>query len=193
MRPSRPRTRPENAVRLGKMGTTISLRRRGGESRRETFRGDGVITLGRSPDNDVMLLCPRVSKRHATAQVKGGLLWLRDLSSMNGTFVNGVATREAIVVKPGDIVQIGDFTLTFEVGRTVPMPSLPADEDEPTSAGMESPVVDAARTVKERELAESLVRRLAIDGLSRESMLRVIDAMVDVVAAGTREKPRDNH
>jgi len=174
----------QNAVRLGKMATTISLRRRGGESRRETFRGDGVITLGRSPDNDVMLLCPRVSKRHATVQVREGVVWLRDLSSMNGTFLNGNAVREAIVVKPGDVVHIGDFSLTFEVGRTMPIPSVPADLDEPTSAGVESPVVEAVRSVRERALADTLVQRLAAEGMSREGMLRVIDAMVDVVAQG---------
>ncbi len=164
--------------------TTISLRRRGGSSRRETFRGDGVITLGRAPDNDVMLLCPRVSKRHATVQLRDGVAWLRDLASKNGTYLNGVALRSPAPVGPGDIVQVGDFTFTVEVGgtplRAEPAPH-PADLDEPTSAGMELSG-EAAEHAHERALAATLTRRLAAEGLSREAMLRVIDAMVDVVA-----------
>lgn len=175
------------------MATTISLRRRGGESRRETFRGDGVITLGRSPDNDVMLLCPRVSKRHATAQIKDGELWLRDLASMNGTFLNGTAVREPVVVRAGDLVHIGDFTLTFEVGRSANVPDGP-DLDEPTSAGTESPVAEVVRASRERVVAEELVAKLAADGHPREAILRVIDAMVDVVAqGGAGEARRENH
>lgn len=171
------------------MATTISLRRRGGESRRESFRGDGVITLGRSPDNDVMLLCPRVSKRHATAQLKDGVLWLRDLSSMNGTFLNGVAVRDPVIVKAGDLVQIGDFSLTFELGRTLQFPAHVPEIEEPTSAGMELPpgALDAARVTRERDLATTLTKRLVAEGLTREAMLRVIDAMVDVVAGGSPE------
>lgn len=176
------------------MATTISLRRRGGESRRETFRGDGVITLGRSPENDVLLLCPRVSKRHATAQVKEGLLWLRDLGSMNGTYVNGAAVREPVVVKSGDLVQIGDFSLTFEVGRTIL--SMPAyDKDEATSAGPlpssnEQAIETDVKGARERALAETLTKRLVAEGLTREAMLRVIDAMVDVVAGGAPNNGR---
>ncbi len=174
------------------MATMISLRRRGGESRRETFRGEGVITLGRSPENDVLLLCPRVSKRHATAQVKDGALWLRDLASMNGTFVNGAAVREPMIVTSGDLVQIGDFSLTFELGRTRSMPAYVRDVEEPTSAGMNlaagaGGAASPGAQPRERELAATLTKRLVAEGLTREAILRVIDAMVDVVASGPHD------
>lgn len=169
------------------MVITISLRRRGGESHRATFRGEGVITLGRAPESDVALLCPRVSKRHATVQLRDGVPWLRDLASKNGTFINGVALRAPSPVRPNDVLQMGDFTLTVEVARTRSDPAAhhPADLDEPTSAGVEH---DASgqpiRSPRERELAEELTGRLADEGLARDSMLRVIDAMVDLVARG---------
>lgn len=123
-----------------------------------------------------------MSKRHATAQVRDGALWLRDLSSMNGTFVNGVIVREPVIVAAGDIVHIGEFSLTFELGRTAPLPAYGQVED-PTSAGMKLPPAEVDRVRRERELAETLTKRLVADGLSREAMLRVIDAMVDVVAS----------
>lgn|GEM_PF-4676948 len=175
------------------MATTISLRRRGGESRRETFHGEGVITLGRAPENDVVLLCPRVSKRHATLQLRDGVPWLRDLASKNGTFLNGVALRAPAPLGPGDILQVGDYTLTVEIGRTRPDPARhPADLDEPTSAGLAQGDAsrDGAQTPRERALAEELTRRLTAEGLTRDSMLRVIDAMVDVVARGPASEGR---
>ncbi|HQY63109.1 MAG: FHA domain-containing protein [Myxococcales bacterium] len=183
------------------MATTISLRRRGGDSRRETFHGEGVITLGRAPENDVVLLCPRVSKRHATLQLRDGQLWLRDLTSKNGTVVNGVPLRAPAALGPDDILQIGDFTLTVELGRTRPDPARhPADLDEPTSAGRAlgdagggpggDGVGEPEAIPRERELAEELTRRLAAQGLRRDAMLRVIDAMVDVVARGSTSAGR---
>ncbi len=174
------------------MATTISLRRRGGESRRETFHGEGVITLGRAPENDVVLACPRVSKRHATLQLRDGVPWLRDLVSKNGTFVNGVALRAPAPLGPDDIFQVGDFTLTVEVGRTRPDPARhPADADEPTSAGLaRGEGGDAGQSSRERALAEELARRLAAEGLARDSILRVIDARGDVGARGPASEGR---
>lgn len=167
---------------------TVRTRKRGGESRRETFRDGGLITIGRSPDNDVMLLCPRVSKHHATAQVTGGVVVLRDLASMNGTFVNGVQVRSQATLTHGDLVQIGDFVLSFDPGR--PEPPAPAEVDEPTSTGLEPSLGEAI--ARERRLAGSLTRRLRAEGLSREAMLRVVDAMVDLLAA-PGDDPHENH
>ena len=109
---------------------------------------------------------------------------------MNGTFVNGAAVREPVTVKPGDLVQIGDFFLTFELGRTGPMPACVPDVEEPTSAGMNLAAGAGGAALpgaqpRERELAETLTTRLVAEGLTREGILRVIDAMVDVVASGS--------
>jgi pSer/pThr/pTyr-binding forkhead associated (FHA) protein len=133
-----------------------------------------------------MLLCSQVSKHHATAQIEGGVVVLRELGSVNGTFVNGVPVRSQATLAPGDLVQISDFVLSFEAGR--PEVVAPADLDEPTSTGLKPSLGEAI--AHEGRLAEALTRRLRAEGLSREAMLRVVDAMVDLLAGGG---PHANH
>ena len=52
------------------------------------------VVLGRSPDCDVVIDSPSVSRRHAELYWEGNLLSVRDLGSANGTYVNGVRFRE---------------------------------------------------------------------------------------------------
>lgn len=54
---------------------------------------DGTITFGRAEDNDVVLTADEVSRRHASITGRGSQFILRDLQSLNGTWVN----RERIV------------------------------------------------------------------------------------------------
>ena len=72
------------------------------------------ITIGRAPDNDVVLDSPVVSRHHAVVRrEKDGTFRLRDLNTPNGTFVNGRRVKSA-VLKPGDQVRIGPYR--FVVG-----------------------------------------------------------------------------
>ncbi len=57
----------------------------------------GKLTIGRGSDCDVVLDEPEMSKRHAMIENSGDAILLRDLGSVNGTFVNGVQVRDAIL------------------------------------------------------------------------------------------------
>jgi pSer/pThr/pTyr-binding forkhead associated (FHA) protein len=57
----------------------------------------GKLTIGRSSDCDLVLDEPEMSKRHAMIENSGDAILLRDLGSANGTFVNGVQVRNAIL------------------------------------------------------------------------------------------------
>jgi hypothetical protein len=72
-------------------------------------------TLGRSPDNDIILDDRRVSRHHAQLAATGGSLLLRDLKSANGTWVNGgrITERE---LQSGDLVSLGGLELVFRRG-----------------------------------------------------------------------------
>ncbi len=72
-----------------------------------------TITIGRAPDNDVVLDSPVVSRHHAVVRREDGRFFLRDLNTPNGTFVNGRRVRSAWL-KPGDQVRIGPYR--FVVG-----------------------------------------------------------------------------
>ena len=70
-------------------------------------------TVGRLPDNDIVLDDKRVSRHHA-AFIQQGTRWmLRDTGSTNGTAVNGRIVMEA-VLKPGDVVSLGGLEVTWE-------------------------------------------------------------------------------
>jgi hypothetical protein len=85
---------------------------------------DEPVTLGRDATNMVVLQSTFVSKRHATVGIEGGQFVVRDLKSANGTRVNGeTATLTPIV--PGDVIEVGDQTLTF-VDRGTPKAKKPA-------------------------------------------------------------------
>jgi pSer/pThr/pTyr-binding forkhead associated (FHA) protein len=73
------------------------------------------LTIGRGAANDVSLPEDEYSStRHARLEPRRDGVWIEDIGSTNGTFVNGIRlTRERRLV-PGDVVRIGETDLRFE-------------------------------------------------------------------------------
>jgi hypothetical protein len=73
------------------------------------------LTVGRGATNDVALPEDEyASSRHARFEPRRDGVWIEDIGSTNGTFVNGIRlTRERKLV-PGDVVRIGETDLRFE-------------------------------------------------------------------------------
>jgi pSer/pThr/pTyr-binding forkhead associated (FHA) protein len=87
--------------------------RSGGGRAGESFVPAGPRTLiGRSPDCDVFLDDVTVSRRHAELLSENGRFTIRDLGSLNGTFVNR-RRIESVELEDDDEVQIGKYRLTF--------------------------------------------------------------------------------
>jgi len=78
------------------------------------LEGD-VTTAGRHPDSDIFLDDITVSRRHAEFIRDGGSYRVRDVGSLNGTYVNRERTDDAVLAH-GDEVQIGKFKLVFFSG-----------------------------------------------------------------------------
>ncbi len=76
----------------------------------------GPMRIGRAPECELVLKDSRVSRRHARLQARDGVLVLTDLSSTNGTRVNGNRITE-LVLGEGDRIQIGDTSLVVEAAR----------------------------------------------------------------------------
>ena len=84
------------------------------DGRRRNVPIDGtLLTIGRAPDNRLVIRDRSVSRHHARIQARHGSLVLSDLSSTNGTRVNGVRIDE-MVLGEGDQIQIGGTTLIVE-------------------------------------------------------------------------------
>ena len=71
------------------------------------------LTIGRAPDNAVIVDNPAVSGHHARVFSESGAVILEDLNSTNGTFVNGQHTTRH-VLRNGDVVVVGKHQLVFE-------------------------------------------------------------------------------
>jgi hypothetical protein len=82
------------------------------------FLLDSELTeVGRRPDSDIFLDDVTVSRRHAEFYRHRGRFAVRDVGSLNGTYVNRERIEET-ALSGGDEVQIGKFRLVFLQGRT---------------------------------------------------------------------------
>ena len=65
------------------------------------------LIVGRSTEAGLMIMDPEVSRRHALFESDGDAVFISDLQSRNGTYVNGRQIRESIEVRPGDEIDVG--------------------------------------------------------------------------------------
>jgi two-component system, NtrC family, sensor kinase len=77
----------------------------------------GPVALGRDDSNGVRLHDTEVSRRHAELRLEQGEYRILDLSSANGTFVNGRAVEQT-ALNSGDRVQLGQTVLLFHEGNS---------------------------------------------------------------------------
>jgi FHA domain-containing protein len=76
--------------------------------------GGALIGIGRASDNDVIVDDPMVSRHHCQLKLQHGAYSFTDLGSRNGSTVNGQRVSE-IALGPGDVIQIGDTEIEFQV------------------------------------------------------------------------------
>ncbi|CAB5058661.1 unannotated protein [freshwater metagenome] len=70
------------------------------------------VAIGRSTDSPVFLDDVTVSRKHAVIEAREGVFTLRDLGSLNGTYLNNQTVSESQLAT-GDEIQIGKFHLLF--------------------------------------------------------------------------------
>jgi FHA domain-containing protein/zinc ribbon protein len=97
---------------LGISGPALVVRSGGGITGQPFQPGDGQTLIGRSPECDIFLDDVTVSRRHAEITRDGDEFTIRDLGSLNGTYVNRKRI-EAVALQDDDEVQIGKYRLTF--------------------------------------------------------------------------------
>jgi hypothetical protein len=75
------------------------------------------VTVGRGGQNDLVLDGDEfASARHARIEARGDGVWVQDLDSTNGTFLNGARVVGAERMSPGDVLRVGETDLRVEEG-----------------------------------------------------------------------------
>lgn len=88
-----------------------------GPSKGARFLLTDIATIGRSPESEVFLDDVTVSRKHAiVSRMQDKVFHLKDLGSLNGTYVNGYSTLE-VQLSAGDEIQIGKFHMLFFGGK----------------------------------------------------------------------------
>jgi ABC-type multidrug transport system ATPase subunit/pSer/pThr/pTyr-binding forkhead associated (FHA) protein/ABC-type multidrug transport system permease subunit len=122
---TRARLRPSDEVYLGSFKIAASRllgerRTKIGEAAFQTvqFKGDSMV-LGRDPQCDQPLDYPMISWHHTRISRGAEGMFVEDLGSRNGTFVNGARIRGRVRVAPGQEIGLGSFRFHLAEGGTL--------------------------------------------------------------------------
>jgi hypothetical protein len=137
---------------------------------------DKQVIIGRSSDLDMVLVEDMVSRKHARITMQADQIWIEDLGSTNGTFVNGEKIKRARL-KEGDRVLIGTSILKLVPGDA-PRDAIDAKRE------LES-VAQSRRTSQQRTMSGSIEEvplpdLLQLFGTSKKSGVLVIRTENDV-------------
>jgi adenylate cyclase len=94
-----------------------------------TLQAGNTVRVGRVASNDLILADNLVSRFHAVFNASGSGILLSDLSSLNGTFLNGRRISTPVNLHPGDVVTIGSTQIVVEAG------SIPGDSGDDEARG----------------------------------------------------------
>jgi transcriptional regulator with GAF, ATPase, and Fis domain len=155
----------------------------------ETFPLQATRTVVGRDSTATLSIPDRVmSRRHCAVQLEDGRFVLRDLSSSNGTFVNGIPTRERIL-EHGDRIRAGDSILIFLTAPSTSSVTVGAADDRttrlpgPSADGRDAGVQAAADGI----VAEVLAGRVSLQAHDlvgdSEAMRRVYSRIRKVAVA----------
>jgi pSer/pThr/pTyr-binding forkhead associated (FHA) protein len=97
-------------------------------AKKEHFLEQPVTRLGRAVENEIVIVSKRASREHAHIRREGRRVFLDDLGSTNGTFLNGERVLGSMQLRDGDEISIGEVAFTFHdpdtTTRETPFPEL---------------------------------------------------------------------
>jgi pSer/pThr/pTyr-binding forkhead associated (FHA) protein len=161
----------------------------------------GGVTIGREPDNDIIVENLLVSGYHARVDAAGKDIILTDLQSKNGTFLNGERTTSAklnngdeilvgkhtivLVLDPQEVEekqQLSEATMFMDVAQASVEPATPAAKPETEPPAAEPELKEAAETVEPRAPAAPVKAET-------ETIAPAMDrqALLSFVAGGSEE------
>jgi sigma-B regulation protein RsbU (phosphoserine phosphatase) len=145
----------------------------------------GTLVVGRTRECDIFLSDAAISRRHAEILVRENEVLLRDLDSLNGTFVNGKQLKGKTRLGVRDQVRFGQITLTLTEKMDTPLTRFSPDTVDAT-------LTTTVRAIREKveesrserilvalaDAGQMLSRRLNLDELL-ENMLDLLDRFIE--------------
>ena len=124
----------------------------------QTIPVSGAMTsIGRAPENDVVIDDQGASRQHAQITYAGGTFQMTDVGSAGGTIVEGSAAAATVPLASGTAVRIGGTELVFMQGG-------PTAAGVPTASGPSAGAGGAAATMAMHAPKETLMAWLAVTG-----------------------------
>ena len=111
------------------------------------LEGDQLI-IGRDASSSIAINDAEISRKHSRLLFQGGKYVIEDLGSTNGTFVNGQRLAGPVVLKPGDVVSLGEQivlmydAINMDPGATIASPRAARMTPPP----IQQPVVQPVQT-----------------------------------------------
>jgi class 3 adenylate cyclase len=147
----------------------------------------GELTLGRAEGADLVIDDPEISRTHAVIAQTADGIEIRDLASLNGTWVNGERINAPAALAPGDVVKIGKTRVEVLVAGGVPPSPVARASPTPVDAEDELRPVSVlfADVVGSTPLAERLEpgEYAALMGGCVDRMCRAVEQFGGVIDA----------
>ncbi|WP_335990367.1 FHA domain-containing protein [Acinetobacter bereziniae] len=174
---------------------TWKLQAISGELEGQEVTIDRDMLVGRHQDADLLLQSAEISRRHAAFLLKDDALWVQDLKSSNGTFVNDIRIDQDKMLMDGDIVQFASIKFNVlapvkavEVAdQSIVEPTSIIADAEPEIAQVEPSVSQPAEAIATAELDTAVsVEPSAAEKMSEQGMpeLSARDSNVQITREG---------
>src|SRR5436309_6769612 len=139
------------------------------------------ITIGRAPDNMIVIDDPSVSNRHALLELSGENYRLKDLESTNGTKVNGVPITETLL-RFDDRIRFGAIDARYEpdLRGSEPLPELEMAEAIPAESSAAPASFGNASPFRQRSTSRD-TGQLVIFGIAAIAALAFLGSVIAVL------------
>ncbi|RZG86529.1 FHA domain-containing protein [Acinetobacter sp. WCHAc060033] len=161
-----------------------------GELEGQEVTVDRDMLVGRHQDADLQLQAAEISRRHAAFLLKDKALWVQDLKSSNGTFVNDIRIDQDKLLMDGDIVQFASIKFSVlapaKPVENVVGTEVPEIEVEPVSTPVEQSIQQPSEAIATAEVQQAPVEKTPAQQMNEQGMpeLSARDANVQVSKDG---------
>jgi two-component system alkaline phosphatase synthesis response regulator PhoP len=142
--------------------------------REKVFRLTDQVSIGRDAGNDIEVSDPSVSKQHALVYLVDGEPVVKDVASLNGTFVNGEQISKA-VLRDGDTIKVGNTIIRF-VRKGETRQELAVETRELEGREMPAGVVEPGESPPSRRILDAISRVPLFAGFGPEQVMRLAQA-----------------